>query len=57
MGSRKKWYGCFLVVAVLAVFVLGGCKREVPIASNIPEYVDYTKAQAMLVVATERNRY
>lgn len=57
MGSRKKWYGCFLVVAVLAVFVLGGCKREVPIASNIPENVDYTKAQAMLVVATERNRY
>ena len=56
MGSRKKWYGCFLVVAVLAVFVLGGCKREVPIASNIPENVDYTKAQAMLVVATERNR-
>lgn len=57
MGNRKKWFGGFLVTAVLAAFLLGGCKREVPIASNVPENVDYTKAQAMLVVATERNRY
>lgn len=57
MGNRKKWRGCFLVTVAVAVLLLGGCRREVPIASNIQENVDYTKAQAMLVVATERNRY
>lgn len=57
MGNRKKWFRGFLVTAVLTAVLLVGCKREVPIASNVPENIDYTKAQAMLVVATERNRY
>lgn len=57
MGNRKKRCRCFLVTAVLAVSLLAGCRKEVPIASNIQENVDYTRAHAMLVVATERNRY
>lgn len=57
MGNRKRWCKSFLVTAVMVLFFLGGCRREVPIASSVPENVDYTKAQVMLVVATERNRY
>ncbi len=57
MGNRKKWCKCVFAAAALSLLVLTGCKREIPIASSIPEDINYTKPQVMLVVATERNRY
>ena len=43
--------------AVSLVFVLSGCKNGLPMMSETRENQDYPKAQAMIVVATERNRY
>lgn len=38
-------------------FVLSGCKNGFPKMPETRENQDYPKAQAMIVVATERNRY
>lgn len=43
--------------AVSLVFMLSGCKNGFPKMPEARENQDYPKAQAMIVVATERNRY
>jgi len=62
MEKKKKWTRLrrtVCLVAVAASMTLGsaGCKSGIPIVSNVKEDYDYPKAQAMIIVATERSRY
>lgn len=43
--------------AALTAMLLAGCGKGIPIASDSTETKAYTKAQSMIIVATERNRY
>lgn len=62
MEKKKKWTRLLRIVCLLTVtagVALGtaGCKSGIPIVSNVKEDYDYPKAQAMIIVATERSRY
>ena len=60
MKRNKKWNHTragLAACAVSLVFALSGCKNVLPKMSEVRENQDYPKAQAMIVVATERNRY
>lgn len=54
-----KWNSRYLgrIFIFLFCLLLTGCKREVPIISEVNEISYYTQPQAMIIVATERNRY
>ena len=45
------------LAAVLAVMLLTGCTRGLPMVSEVNETKGYTLPQSMIIVATERNRY
>lgn len=60
MKKNKRWNHIrsgLTVCIVSLVFVLSGCKNGFPKMPETRENQDYPKAQAMIVVATERNRY
>lgn len=60
MKKNKRWHHIrsgLTVCIVSIVFVLSGCKNGFPKMPETRENQDYPKAQAMIVVATERNRY
>lgn len=60
MKRKKQWNHIrsgLTACAVSLVFVLSGCKNGLPKMPEVRENQDYPKAQAMIVVATERNRY
>lgn len=45
------------VLAAVLLTGLTGCSKGLPIGSEVDETKAYTKAQSMIIVATERNRY
>lgn len=45
------------VAAAMAVLVLTGCGKGLPMVSEVEETKAYTRPQSMIIVATERNRY
>lgn len=57
MGRKKKRKTGFFVLFLWAVVLLTGCKKEVTSAPTVRGDYNYTKPQAMIIVATERNRY
>ena len=60
MKKNKRWNHIrsgLTVCIVSLVFVLSGCTNGFPKMPETRENQDYPKAQAMIVVATERNRY
>lgn len=57
MGRKKKRKTGFFVLFLWAVVLLTGCKKEVTSAPTVRSDYNYTKPQAMIIVATERNRY
>lgn len=55
---KVKFNKCFLLFSViLALLLVSGCKKEMPIVSEITETKSYTLPQTMIIVATERNQY
>ena len=57
LTMRNDVYMDIVLIIVSLVFVLSGCKNGFPKMPETRENQDYPKAQAMIVVATERNRY
>lgn len=57
-GKKRSYFPkvLFLTVLVLSLF-LSGCASRIPMMTEVRENQDYPKQQAMIVVATERNRY
>ena len=49
--------GVVWMMSMAAALLLSGCGAGIPIVSDSGKSYDYPKAQAMIVVATERNRY
>ncbi len=57
-GQRRFGRALYLMTALfLAAFLTGGCGAGFPFAEEEDAAGEYTKSQAMIIVATERNRY
>lgn len=57
LRRRKGRFLCLVLCLVTVMMAVCGCKSGIPIVSNVKENYDYPKSQAMIVIATERNRY
>lgn len=57
MGMEKRQWKGFFTLILLALIFVTGCQKEVPSATTARKDYNYTRPQAMLIVATERSRY
>lgn len=57
LRRRKGRVWCLAFGLAAVMMAVWGCKSGIPIVSNVKENCDYPKSQAMIIVATERNRY
>ena len=57
MGRKKKRKTGFFVLFLCVMVLFTGCKKEVTSAPTARSDYNYTRPQAMIIVATERNRY
>lgn len=57
MKKKYRRAGRLLAAAAIGLALLAGCKKEIPIVSEITETKTYTLPQSMVIVTAERNQY